>query len=73
MYCVKVLNRFEGLEYLGAEVEIKSDWERNRKDTKMSAKESLWHGISRGSTKNAQNYYINGDMPLEMSRKIRWD
>jgi hypothetical protein len=44
---------------LDADVEINSAWEKNRKDIKISAKESLWHSIRKA--KDAQNYYINGD------------
>jgi hypothetical protein len=40
-YRVEVSNRFEGLEDLGTEVEIKSAWETIRVNIKISAKECL--------------------------------
>jgi hypothetical protein len=63
---VKISNRLAALENSDAEVDINRAWKAIRKNIKISVKKvisyyELKKSISHGSTKNAQNYYINGN------------
>jgi hypothetical protein len=46
-YHVKVSNKFASLEDLDTEVEINSAWEMIQENIKISAKESLSHGLTK--------------------------